>query len=98
MVQGHRMLSQLRRRASRAIKLPSLITGICMGLQFVQVGQESVAKLLATNITYCLNLGQLKASLCYSPRPEKTTWDPEGLRITDIRAGAGDDRILGHYF
>lgn len=96
MVQGHRMPSQPRRRASRTINLLWLTVRICMGLQFVQVDQKSISKLLPINITSCLNVGQLRASLCYSPRPERATEDPEALRMTDIRAGTKDNRIWGH--
>lgn len=96
MVQGHRMPSQPRRRASRTINLLWLTVRICMGLQFVQVDQKSISKLLPINITSYLNVGQLRASLCYSPRPERATEDPEALRMTDIRAGTKDNRIWGH--
>lgn len=40
-----------------------------MGLQIMQVGHSNVSK-LPTNIRPCLKLGQLRASVCYSPRPD----------------------------
>lgn len=64
---------QLMTRASWAINLLWLTVGICMGLQLIQVGQECISKLLPTGIASCLNLGQLRAPLCYRPRPERTT-------------------------